>query len=116
MKKRSPESIRPRRVHFLFERVDSRPRIYYLPGCREQPVKRNAQGLNILPVSPWVQGIPRSLASDQRSKIKIDNVFGNFKRATPVFTRLRWGQNARRLNPDLQAVISVADDLIQTIR
>jgi hypothetical protein len=112
MKKRSPESIRPRKVHFLFERADSRPPIYRLQGCREQPVKRSAQGLNILPASLWVQGISRSLASDQRFEVKIDNVFWNFKRATPVFTKLRSGQNARCLSPDLKAVIPVVDELI----
>ena len=69
--------------------------------------------MSILSVSLWVQGIPRSLASDQRSKIKIDNVFWNFKRATPVFTKLRSEQSARWLNPDLKVVIPVVDDLIQ---
>jgi hypothetical protein len=80
-KKGPSEPTRPPKVHLLFERVDSRSPTYCPRCCKEQPVKRSAQGLNILPAGLWVQGIPRSLASDQRFKIKIDDVFWNLKRA-----------------------------------
>jgi len=98
-----PEPTRPPKVHLLFERADSRPPTCRPRCCREQPVKRNAQGMSILSVSLWVPEFPRSLASDQMSKIRIDNVLWDFKRATPVFTKLGSGQNARCLNPDLKA-------------
>ena len=70
----------------------------------EQQAKRNGPAPSILSVSLWVPKFPRSLASDQRSKIKIDNVLWDFKRACHAcLYKTQIEQNARCLNPGVKA-------------